>query len=229
MGKSARILGQNYGLTAQEMNYLLKEEGFLTGDADGYSITDKGAPYATEKDYHRGTGGYAHYNRHWTTRTWDDSIEDVLNISEDMIDSARDAVAASRKLRWEEIKAAREEADARFLASNNNKSSEETDNEHPGPNEAGALGRIVLLIGGFALIGYGIYKAVPYVISWWSYTVMPKLISAGMPIKTKKQFRKGICPACGEIQELDDVTLVWHCNKCTYTFSDKDANVHDDV
>jgi hypothetical protein len=35
---SARVLGQKYGLTAQEMNHLLKEEDFLDGEAGGYSV-----------------------------------------------------------------------------------------------------------------------------------------------------------------------------------------------
>jgi hypothetical protein len=78
MRKSARILGQEFGLTSQEMNFVLKEEGYLDGEPGNYFITEKGEKYAEEQDYHRGTGGYAHYNRYWTTRTWDDGITDGL-------------------------------------------------------------------------------------------------------------------------------------------------------
>ncbi len=83
MRKSARILGQGYGLTAQELNFVLKEEGFLDGEPGNYTVTEKGEKYAEEQDHHRGTGGYAHYNRYWTIRTWDDGITDELEITED--------------------------------------------------------------------------------------------------------------------------------------------------
>lgn len=84
MGKSARILGQENGLTSQEMNYILKKEGYLNGDVGDYCVTAKGAPFANEKDFHRGTGGYAQYNRYWTTRTWNERIQDELHITDDM-------------------------------------------------------------------------------------------------------------------------------------------------
>jgi len=66
MRKSARILGQEYGLTAQEMNFVLKEEGFLDGEPGNYTVSEKGKKYSEEQDHHRGTGGYAYYNRNWT-------------------------------------------------------------------------------------------------------------------------------------------------------------------
>jgi hypothetical protein len=40
MRKSARVLGQKYGLTSQEMNFVLKEDGYLNGDTDNYSVTE---------------------------------------------------------------------------------------------------------------------------------------------------------------------------------------------
>ena len=46
--KSARIMGQDYGLTAQEMNFVLKEEGYLDGEPGSYSVTEKGSSYAVE-------------------------------------------------------------------------------------------------------------------------------------------------------------------------------------
>jgi hypothetical protein len=39
MQVSARILGQDYGLNAQEMNRVLVKEGFLTGQPGDYSLT----------------------------------------------------------------------------------------------------------------------------------------------------------------------------------------------
>lgn len=65
-------------MTAREMNGLLKEHGFLDGEPGAYGMTEKGARYAEEQFHSRGTGGYAHYNRHWETRTWNDETAEAL-------------------------------------------------------------------------------------------------------------------------------------------------------
>ena len=117
MGKSARILGEDLGLNSQEMNQLLKDQGFLEGDPGAYVVTEKGAQFAKETDFHRGPGGYSWYNRDWTQRTWDESIKDVLDTSPESRQAARDAVAEARRLKWDAIKAERAEADAAFRAS----------------------------------------------------------------------------------------------------------------
>ena len=93
MGKSARILGEAYNLNAQEMNYILNKEGFLDGEPGDYFPSEMGKQYATQKDFHRGTGGYAQYNRYWTTTTWDDSIKDALHITPELKAEARKAIA----------------------------------------------------------------------------------------------------------------------------------------
>ena len=116
MQVSARILGQNYGLTAEEMNRVLVKQGFLQGAPGNYSVTQKALHYAVEKDFHRGTGGYACYNRYWTTRTFDDSIKDVLDVSADLIKEVRDEIAADRAARYAAQAVARTQANADFLA-----------------------------------------------------------------------------------------------------------------
>lgn len=73
MGKSARLLGFELGRTAREMNELFKQHGYLEGEPGAYGLTDKGAQYAEEQYHSRGTGGYAHYNPSWETRTWNDA------------------------------------------------------------------------------------------------------------------------------------------------------------
>lgn len=78
MGKSARILGRDFGLTAREMNALLKEHGYLSGEPGAYGMTEKGLKYGSEDDHRRGTGGYTQYNPQWTTRTWSDDISAAL-------------------------------------------------------------------------------------------------------------------------------------------------------
>jgi hypothetical protein len=78
MGKSARVLGLEFGRTARKMNALLKQHGYLDGTPGAYGLTEKGQRYAQEKYHSRGTGGYAHYNRSWETRTWNDETAAAL-------------------------------------------------------------------------------------------------------------------------------------------------------
>ena len=79
MQVSARYLGQEYGLTAEETNRLLFKQGILTGKPGAYDVTPKGRPYVVTEYYHRGTGGYDHYNRYWLTRTYDENIKEILD------------------------------------------------------------------------------------------------------------------------------------------------------
>lgn len=53
MGVSARVLGEKFGLTAQEMNRVLVKFGVLEGTPGNYCLTELGKKYATVKDYHR--------------------------------------------------------------------------------------------------------------------------------------------------------------------------------
>lgn len=174
MRVSARILGQDYGLTAEEMNRVLVKQGFLQGAPGNYSVTQKALQYAVEKDFHRGTGGYACYNRYWTTRTFDDSIKEVLEVSADLIKEVRDEIAADRAARYAAQAVARAQANADFLAK---QAAEKAAQEAAeiAALEAEALlakwkkaGRIGLVVGGVILVGYGVYKVTPKVKAWWA-------------------------------------------------------------
>lgn len=223
MKKSARILGQDYGLTAQEMNYILEKKGFLEGKPSDYSVTEKGRSFAEEQDFHRGTGGYAQYNRYWTTRSWDESLTDELDINNDLKREARSAIAESKRQQWDEIKAARAEADALFLASQQSDDSDSDDDAVYDPSssddDSDAVG-IALIIGGLIAIGYGVYKATPVVINWLKTRVSPKIKEKKSTTGKGKRVKKMLCPACGETMMLDDKTRIWKCKGCDYTISD---------
>lgn len=45
----AKRLGERCDLTAEEMNILLKEEGFLSGELGNYYPTEKGKLFVVEK------------------------------------------------------------------------------------------------------------------------------------------------------------------------------------
>lgn len=161
--KSARIMGQDYGLTAQEMNFVLKEEGYLDGEPGSYSVTEKGSSYAVEEDHHRGTGGYSWYNRYWTTRTWDDSIQDEIEITDERKKEIREALAlAKQKIRESE------DTDISISSPDTDMNSEDvSENDDSDP--------LVLAIGAL-IVGvsvYGIYKAAPYVKNWWNDKAVP--------------------------------------------------------
>lgn len=96
MQKSARLLGMDLGITAQAMNQLLLLQGFLTGEPGNYECTEKAKPYVKEKFFSRGTGGYAIYNPCWSTRSYDDSILDVIDTSDEMIAKAQEATKSAR-------------------------------------------------------------------------------------------------------------------------------------
>ncbi len=181
MGKSARILGQDLGLNSQEMNQLLKEQRFLEGDPGAYVVTDKGAQFAKETDFHRGTGGYSRYNANWTQRTWDESIKDVLDTSPESRQAARDAVAEARRVKWDAIKAERAEAGAAFRDSRLDlfpieKPDLAIQDSNDSENGLNGLAVVGIVAGGAVLltgIGYGIYKAAPHVKNWWNAKVVP--------------------------------------------------------
>lgn len=164
MGKSARALGQEYGLTAQEMNFILKEEGYLDGEPGNYSVTEKGAKYEEEQDHSRGTGGYSWYNRAWTTRTWDDGIADELDITEDRKKEIRQAISIAKQK-------ATESEDEGSAFEPDYISNEDTETKDV-KNDALVLAVGVLLV---AVSAYGIYKAAPYIKRWWNDKAVPSL------------------------------------------------------
>jgi hypothetical protein len=76
MGKSARVLGWEFGRSARDQNALLKEHGYLDGEPGAYGLTEKGKKYAEEQYHDNGYGGYAY--RGWETRTWNDETAAAL-------------------------------------------------------------------------------------------------------------------------------------------------------
>lgn len=174
MQQSARVLGQDYGLNAQEMNRVLKKFGFLEGTPGDYAPTEKAMPYVKTEHFHRGTGGYAHYNRYWSTRTFDDSIKDHLNVTPELIDEVRNEIANERSARYVAQAAAREKANQEFIAKQA-ADKLKAEAEVLAAKEAEELvekiisaTKICAVAGGVVLIGYGIYKFAPRIKKWWN-------------------------------------------------------------
>lgn len=162
--KSARILGQEENLTAQEMNVLLQMQGYLEGEPGDYQVTEKGAPFAKEQDFHRGTGGYSWYNRNWTTRVWDESILDELDTSEEKKNEAREAVTM-RRLEQSEARKEKE----REICDDKETYIEENDADEFIPCDFGMWVRTFAVVGSMI----GLAFAVPHVKRFWKKTVEP--------------------------------------------------------
>lgn len=159
MGKSARVLGQEYGLTAQEMNFVLKEEGFLDGEPGNYTVTEKGKKFAEDKYDGR---SYGYYNQGWSTRTWDDEITDELDITDDRKKEIRQAISLAKQ---KANKSEAEDTAVEYYDSND----EDTGDSN---NDALVIAVSALLA---AAATYGIYKAAPHIKRWWNSTAVPGL------------------------------------------------------
>ena len=97
MSLSAKQLGEKIGLNAQEMNTLLTEEGYLSGEPGNYNVTATGDSYVSEKSWSNGYGGYA--ARGYSYNVWDESILDRLDTSNENLRIIREKTSLERKNR----------------------------------------------------------------------------------------------------------------------------------
>lgn len=166
---TAKSLGAEYGLNAEEMNRVLVKLGFLTGTPGDYELTPLGKQYANTECYHRGPGGYSMYNRDWIIRKFDESIKDVLEITSDLKNEVRMEIADARAARNAAMKAARAKADADFLAKEAAKKAAEIAEqarireELERADKLKKYGKIGIVVTGGALAGFGVYKLIKYV------------------------------------------------------------------
>lgn len=153
MTLSAKRLGEICGLTAEEMNVLLKEEGFLSGEPGNYYPTEKGKLFVVEKGDDNGYGGYAF--RGWNWLEWDERILEEIDTSMERKCYIKEKTSEERRRRRAE-KAAESEAYWNKVNSQKENPMRETPTE---PNDSSA-GKIVL--GVLALVGYGAYRVITH-------------------------------------------------------------------
>ena len=147
MSLSARRIGQLIGLTAEQVNYLLKREGFLEGEPDNYSPTEKGKAYSILKSKDNGYGGYA--ARGWEWLEWDESILPLLPITDEQKNEIRVAVAEQRRTRR---KKREKEAEEYWNRVNAQEENEPRSNNNNASLEKGKIGGFLA----FALLVIGI-------------------------------------------------------------------------
>lgn len=190
MRKSARYLGRDVGLNAEEMNVWLKEEGYLEGEPGDYRVTEKGRPYATQRHWETGSPNHAGY----VSTSWKEEIlNEIGPLSPERRRELSDSVAANRA----EKKRQREEWEA-SLAANGDDS---LDDGHRDGNDASdsnggkvAAAAITVIAVSFLAVK-GAQAAKPHVEKWWRETARPKIV------KTKKNVMakfKGVSDEQGE-------------------------------
>lgn len=155
--RSAAILGKDYGLTAVEMNLLLKEEGLLSGKSGAWGLTDKGRQFARVSDVQRGP------NARFDMTTWAPSVTDVIDVTDER---RRQVQEAARVARQQQALARAAQAIDLDRA--------RTDDAQAG--HAGLDGRTV--VAGLALAAvscYAIYKVAPHAQALWTNKAAPRL------------------------------------------------------
>lgn len=98
VGRSASVIGREFGLTGREMNQLLKQHGYLDGEPGAYGLTEKGERFGQEHYHENGYGGFAH--RYWETRTWNDDLPEALKA--DMATTSRPVLFAEQPIGGDE-------------------------------------------------------------------------------------------------------------------------------
>lgn len=168
---SATQIGRKIGgLGAAETNLLLKERGFLEGEACDYWPTEKGEEYTTIESFHAGTGGYAQYNRYWTPIKYNPEILDAIGevTPEDKV-RLSEAAREHRKAAYERNFGIDTEDPIETLPV------EELEPENGKGPVADAIGAAVLAIAVVYLAKKTYDVAAPKARSWWANKVTPKI------------------------------------------------------
>ena len=154
MGKSARVLGEEYGLNAQEMNRILKKQGFLDGGPGGYSLTEKGEQFGEQRYIFSGPrSGY-------DLITFDESIKEELNITKELRAEVRaemEEERLQRKAEAQETENVEDDTDEENIdieESDDNEDESIEDKEGEGEGDI----NVALLVTGLITIGTALYK-----------------------------------------------------------------------
>lgn len=168
MPLSAAKLGKLIGMTAEEFNTLLQDQGFLEGTPGNYSLTDKGKEYGEEKIVRQypASKDQSRYNPSWNLRSFKESLLDSLDITEEKISAIQAKVENRHKNRYTGDYPLKPIVDSNIVPGNASIASQNdrlkrvsADNKYTG-----------ITITGAALLGigaYGIYKVSPKIKRWW--------------------------------------------------------------
>lgn len=114
MSLSAKRLGEKLGLTSEETNVLLKEEGYIDGRPGDYWPTSKAAGLVIEKGGDNGYGGYAF--RGWNWLEWSEKMLDLIPFSVERRREIQNITSEQRRIRRQEKEAEAEVYWAKYNA-----------------------------------------------------------------------------------------------------------------
>lgn len=171
MVRSTAGLGRELGLNSQEMNILLRDEGYLEGEPGDWKLTDKGRACAGQQHWDVSSPMHAGY----VTTRWDDEVlENIGPVSPERKQEIRGEIAARRA----EQRRQREElqAECEIEAEDGPDSpgyavADEEDIDIDGKT----VGIAIAVIAGGILLAKGAKRAKPRVEEWWVESALPKL------------------------------------------------------
>ncbi|WP_426990751.1 hypothetical protein [Pseudarthrobacter sp. Y6] len=155
-GLSARGIGKQIGATAVEVNYLLKDQGFLYGEPGAYGLTPKGKEFGVQQVHDNGYGGFAH--RFWETTHFTPSITEVLDSAPERLAKVREDILARKQALSAAAKVAQAQAEAHFQAFQVSKEAAKVEHEIDPEKVWFVVAGIVAIAGA----SYGAYKGVQW-------------------------------------------------------------------
>lgn len=153
---SARGIGKLIGATAQEVNGLLKDQGFLYGEPGAYGLTPKGKEFGVQQVHDNGYGGFAH--RSWETTHFAPDITGVLDSAPERLIKVREDILARKQALSAARKAGRDQAEAHFQAFQASKEPAKVEHEIDPQKVWLVIAGIVVIAGA----SYGAYKGLQW-------------------------------------------------------------------
>jgi hypothetical protein len=173
--RSARVMAEGHGLTAEQMNILLKEQGYLEGDPGAYRVTEKGEPFAAER-VESSSGGDPSRNPSWGMRTWAPGLEDELDLSHERKREAREIASDQRRQRAEQRVAAAAAAAAPPVSDDGETDDSGLDID---PLKAAAVVTVVIVAG------VAVWKGAPHAKRLWKEKAVPRIRNAKDRVKNR--------------------------------------------
>lgn len=160
LGLSATDIGSSIHASAEVVNRLLLEKGFIGGEPGAYFLTDAGKAFGAAVEKDNGYGGWAY--RDWGWNTWDESVIDELGATPEKIAEMTLALRAARAAKRATDKIASEQYWAEVMAKQADKIADLSDSDSglsTGQKVAIAAGVTAVVVVG-VVGGVVIYKVV---------------------------------------------------------------------
>lgn len=155
-GLSARGIGKKIGATALEVNYLLKNQGFLYGEPGAWGLTPKGKEYGVQRSHDNGYSGTYHVA--YETTHFAPGITEVLDSGPERLAKVREDILARKQALSAATKIAQAQAEAQFQAFQASKEAGEVEHEIDPQKVWLVIAGIVVIAGA----SYAAYKGVQW-------------------------------------------------------------------